>query len=217
MVKSNRVAVHPGDEQLASHSSNADATPLLQQGSGNFFKEASSPQKKSAAKRRRSEKGSGQQQNDLADASLQVVFEDWEPPNDKAAKLAHVKTHYHHELFSLSDTKTEDLAEFGQGLALYFYFLKWIAMLLAAMSLVVLPNMVWSAIARSGGTSTTGEVHDKLYTAPLLLPHLAYATANIAIDTSTGVFLKHAGAKGGNHCRSAGGNKLRSLRSLIWQ
>ena len=189
MVKSNRVAVHPGDEQLAPHSSNADATPLLQQGSSNFNEEASSPPKKSAARRRKSEKGSGEQQNYVPDASLQVVLEDWEPPNDKAAKLAHVKTHYHHELFSLSDTKTEDLAEFGQGLALYFYFLKWVAMLLAAMSVVVLPNMVWSAIARSGGTSTTGEMHNKLYIAP---PLLFDASANIAVDTSTGVFLKRA-------------------------
>ena len=188
MVKSNRVAGFPGDEQLASHSSNADATPLLQQGSGDF-KEASSPPKKTAARKRKSKKGSGEQQIHLPDASLQVVLEDWEPPNDKAAKLAHVKTHYHHELFSLSDTKTEDLAEFGQGLALYFYFLRWIAMLLAAMSLVVLPNMVWSAIARSGGTSTVGEMHNKLYTAPPLLPHLPSATANIAIDTSKGAFL----------------------------
>lgn len=173
MVKSNRVAVDSGDDQLASHFSNADATPLLQQGSGDIIKEASSPPKKSAARKRKSEKTSGEQQNYPPEASLQVVLEDWEPPNDKAAKLAHVKTHYHHELFSLSDTKTEDLAEFGQGLALYFYFLKWIAMLLAAMSLVVLPNMVWSAIARSGGTSSIGEEHHKLYTAVPLLPILS--------------------------------------------
>ncbi|KAL0049982.1 hypothetical protein WJX82_002021 [Trebouxia sp. C0006] len=93
---------------------------------------------------------------DASKASLQLVLGEWKPPNDKAAKLAHVKTHYHHELFSLSDTKTEDLAEFGQGLALYFYFLKWIAMLLAAMSVVIFPNMVWAAIARKDGTSTTG-------------------------------------------------------------
>ena len=163
MTKSNRVAIDPEDEQLASHSSNADATPLLQQSSGDYIKEASSAPKKSAARKRKSEKGSGEQQNHLPDASLHVILEDWEPPNDKAAKLAHVKTHYHHELFSLSDTKTEDLAEFGQGLALYFYFLKWVAMLLAAMSVVVLPNMVWSAIARSSGTSTTGEVYNKLH------------------------------------------------------
>ena len=90
---------------------------------------------------------------------MQLILEDYEPPDDQAAKLAHVKTHYHHELFSLSDTKTDDLAEFGQGLALYFYFLKWMTMLLAAMSLVVLPNMVWSVAARYGGTSTTGTWH----------------------------------------------------------
>lgn len=89
-------------------------------------------------------------------ARIDALLDGWEPPDDKAARLAHIKTHYHHELFTLSDTKTQDLAEFGQGLALYFYFLKWTAMLLAAMSLVVLPNTVCSAIARQRSSSTTG-------------------------------------------------------------
>lgn len=184
MVKSNRVAVDPEDDQLASQSSNADATPLLHQGSGGSVREAASPPKKSAARKRKAKPGSGEEQSQTSNATLQLVLEDWEPPNDKAAKLAHVKTHYHHELFSLSDTKTEDLAEFGQGLALYFYFLKWIAMLLAAMSLVMLPNMVWSGIARSGGTSTTGEVHNELYATPLLLPHLTCTSESMIVDTS---------------------------------
>ena len=162
MVRSHKVAIEPIDDQLALQSDNAlgskaDALPLLAESSAQAVKQQSSfPAKKSAAKKRKTEKSSSEEQEDAAKATLQLVLEDWEPPNDKAAKLAHVKTHYHHELFSLSDTKTEDLAEFGQGLALYFYFLKWIAMLLAAMSLVVLPNMVWSAIARESGTSTTG-------------------------------------------------------------
>ena len=170
MVKSNRVAVDPGDDQLASQSSNADAIPLLYQGSAELVKETDTPHtKQSAARKSKTGKGSGEEQDDPAKATLQLVLEKWEPPSDRAAKLAHVKTHYHHELFSLSDSKTEDLAEFGQGLALYFYFLKWIAMLLAAMSLVVLPNMVWSAIARSGGTSTLGKPKDEAYTAVLLL------------------------------------------------
>lgn len=184
MVKSNRVAVDPEDDQLASQPSNADATPLLHQGSGDSTGEAASPPKKSAARKRKAKAGSGEEPSQTSNATFQVLLKDWEPPNDKAAKLAHVKTHYHHELFSLSDTKTEDLAEFGQGLALYFYFLKWIAMLLAAMSLVMLPNMVWSAIARSGGTSTLGEVHNELYAIPLL-PHLTCASDNMIVDTST--------------------------------
>lgn len=155
MVKSNRVAFDTTDDQLATQSSNADAVPLLRQGSEQPVTAAIIPQsKRSAATKRKTDKGSGEDPSEL---TMQAVSEDWDPPNDKAAKLAHVKTHYHHELFSLSDTKTEDLAEFGQGLALYFYFLKWTAMLLAAMSLVVLPNMIWSAIARNAGTSTTGE------------------------------------------------------------
>lgn len=184
MVKSNRVAVDPEDGQLASQSSNADATPLLHQGSGDSVREAASPPKKSAARKRKAKPGSGEEQSQTSNATLQVVLEDWEPPNDKAAKLAHVKTHYHHELFSLSDTKTEDLAEFGQGLALYFYFLKWIAMLLAAMSLVMLPNMVWSAIARSGGTSTTGEVHIELCLTSLLLRHLSSTNETMMVHAS---------------------------------
>ncbi|KAL3162912.1 hypothetical protein ABBQ32_009354 [Trebouxia sp. C0010 RCD-2024] len=154
MVKSNRVAFDTTDDQLGTQPSNADAIPLLRQGSAQPVTAANSLQsKRSAAIKRKTDKGSGE---DASEPTLQAVLEDWDPPNDKAAKLAHVKTHYHHELFSLSDTKTEDLAEFGQGLALYFYFLKWTAMLLAAMSVVVLPNMIWSAIARNGGTSTTG-------------------------------------------------------------
>lgn len=162
MVRSHKVAIEPVDDQLAVQGNNAlgskaDAVPLLDENSSETFREQSNfPAKKVAAKKRKTAKSSSEEQEDAAKATLQLVLEDWEPPNDKAAKLAHVKTHYHHELFSLSDTKTEDLAEFGQGLALYFYFLKWIAMLLAAMSLVVLPNMVWSAIARNSGTSTIG-------------------------------------------------------------
>ncbi len=160
MVRSNQI--QPADSKLVSQSSNtsaliSDAVPLLRQGSTQpLRKQRSLPSKNSAAKKRNLEEEDAKDQQDASTASLQLVLKKWEPPNDKAAKLAHVKTHYHHELFSLSDTKTEDLAEFGQGLALYFYFLKWIAMLLAAMSLVVLPNMVWSGIARKNGTSTTG-------------------------------------------------------------
>lgn len=162
MVKSNRVAFDTTDDQLGTQPSNADAIPLLRQGSAQPVTAANSLQsKRSAAIKRKTDKGSGE---DASEPTLQAVLEDWDPPNDKAAKLAHVKTHYHHELFSLSDTKTEDLAEFGQGLALYFYFLKWTAMLLAAMSVVVLPNMIWSAIARNGGTSTTGEPNSEAYT-----------------------------------------------------
>lgn len=167
MVKSNQVASHPADTRLVSQSSNAsalnsDATPLLRQGSGPLRRQKSVPKpKQKAAKKPSADEEAAEDQRAASKASLQLVLENWEAPNDKAAKLAHVKTHYHHELFSLSDTKTEDLAEFGQGLALYFYFLKWIAMLLAAMSVVVLPNMVWSGIARKGGTSTTGtELYD---------------------------------------------------------
>ena len=168
MVKSNQVASHPADTRLVSQSSNAsalnsDATPLLRQGSGPLLRRQKSlpKSKQKAAKKRSADEEAAEDQRAASKASLQLVLENWEAPSDKAAKLAHVKTHYHHELFSLSDTKTEDLAEFGQGLALYFYFLKWIAMLLAAMSVVVLPNMVWSGIARKGGTSTTGtELYD---------------------------------------------------------
>ena len=163
MVKSNQVANQPAEPSLAPQVSNAlalnsEGAPLLRQGSTKPLKSHKSlpkPKATSATKRSFEDDADGDNQ-DASKASLQLVLGEWKPPNDKAAKLAHVKTHYHHELFSLSDTKTEDLAEFGQGLALYFYFLKWIAMLLAAMSAVVFPNMVWAAIARKDGTSTTG-------------------------------------------------------------
>lgn len=163
MVRSNQVANQPAEPSLAPQVSNAlalnsEGAPLLRQGSTKplkSHKSLSKPKATSATKRSFEDDADGDSQ-DASKASLQLVLGEWKPPNDKAAKLAHVKTHYHHELFSLSDTKTEDLAEFGQGLALYFYFLKWIAMLLAAMSAVVFPNMVWAAIARKDGTSTTG-------------------------------------------------------------
>ena len=163
MVRSNQVANQPAEPSLAPQVSNAlalnsEGAPLLRQGSTKplkSHKSLSKPKATSATKRSFEDDADGDIQ-DASKASLQLVLGEWKPPNDKAAKLAHVKTHYHHELFSLSDTKTEDLAEFGQGLALYFYFLKWIAMLLAAMSAVVFPNMVWAAIARKDGTSTTG-------------------------------------------------------------
>ena len=163
MVRSNQVANQPAEPSLAPQVSNAlalnsEGAPLLRQGSTKplkSHKSLSKPKATSATKCSFEDDADGDNQ-DASKASLQLVLGEWKPPNDKAAKLAHVKTHYHHELFSLSDTKTEDLAEFGQGLALYFYFLKWIAMLLAAMSAVVFPSMVWAAIARKDGTSTTG-------------------------------------------------------------
>ena len=160
MVRSNQVASEPADFNLALQSSSdrafaSDEDPLLhQQSLEPLRKQRSLPKpKKKLVDLKRNEEG---ESGDASEASLQLMLAAWEPPNDKAAKLAHVKTHYHHELFSLQDTKTEDLAEFGQGLALYFYFLKWIAMLLAAMSVVLLPNMIWSVMARKSGTSTTG-------------------------------------------------------------
>ncbi len=162
MVKSNQVANQPAEPGLEPQVSNAlalnsDAAPLLRQGSTKSHTSLPKPKPKATtAKKRSSEDDAEDDSQDASKASLQLVLGEWKPPNDKAAKLAHVKTHYHHELFSLSDTKTEDLAEFGQGLALYFYFLKWIAMLLAAMSVVVFPNIVWAALARKAGTSTTG-------------------------------------------------------------
>ena len=162
MVRSNQIAAEAANALLASASNNAsalnvDTVPLLKQDSAPFAKEENGlPTTRQAVRKGKAKKRTSEEGDNVSKATLQLVLEDWEPPSDKAAKLAHVKTHYHHELFSLSDTRTEDLAEFGQGLALYFYFLRWIALLLAAMSLVVLPNMVWNAIARNSGTSTTG-------------------------------------------------------------
>ena len=162
MVRSNQIVNEPSDSKLAPQGSlvsalNSDATPFLgANGDRPLSKQNSLPKRKKKTNRRKKSAEPEEEETDASAASLQLILEKYEPPDDQAAKLAHVKTHYHHELFSLSDTKTDDLAEFGQGLALYFYFLKWIAMLLAAMSVVVLPNMVWSVLARRGGTSTTG-------------------------------------------------------------
>ena len=162
MVRSNQIVSEPSDSKLAPQGSlvsalNTDAIPLLGDDTEQPIRTQNSfPKRKKKTNRRKKSAEPEEEETDASAASLQLILEEYEPPDDQAAKLAHVKTHYHHELFSLSDTKTDDLAEFGQGLALYFYFLKWIAMLLAAMSVVVLPNMVWSIMARHSGTSTTG-------------------------------------------------------------
>lgn len=39
-------------------------------------------------------------------------------------------------MFSVWQTKTKDLSEFGEGLALYFYLLKWLSMLFFATALI---------------------------------------------------------------------------------
>ncbi|KAK9817052.1 hypothetical protein WJX72_008912 [[Myrmecia] bisecta] len=69
----------------------------------------------------------------------------WEPPREDMAKYAFVRQHYHHELFDLRDTSTDDLAEFGSGMALYFYLLKWLGMLFTALTVVcAVPNIVYN-------------------------------------------------------------------------
>ena len=45
------------------------------------------------------------------------------------------------------------MADFGQGVALYFFFLKYMAMLMAFLSISALPNMIWSAIGRQAASS----------------------------------------------------------------
>lgn len=40
------------------------------------------------------------------------------------------------QVFSVWGTKTKDLSEFGEGLALYFYLLKWLSMLFLATALI---------------------------------------------------------------------------------
>ena len=162
MVRKNQVISEPAKDSLLQQSSTAsqafasDVVPLLPLRLTQS-KISDTPLARSPGSRLTpGQESDTEDQLPLSTARFNALLDVWEPPDDKSARLAHIKTHYHHELFTLSDTKTQDLAEFGQGLALYFYFLKWTAMLLAAMSLVVLPNTVCSAIARQSSSSTTG-------------------------------------------------------------
>ena len=54
------------------------------------------------------------------------------------------------------------MADFGQGVALYFFFLKYMAMLMAFLSISALPNMIWSAIGRQGSSSGQTGDHSAL-------------------------------------------------------
>ena len=163
MVKKNRIVSEPaGDINLTEQSSDAlipagsDNTPLLSLRATRSSIAAALSEESPRPKRLSDQENDTDPQIQSSTARLEALLDQWEPPDDKAARLAHIKTHYHHELFSLADTQTQDLAEFGQGLALYFYFLKWMAMLLAAMSLIVLPSCAWNGIARQSAAATTG-------------------------------------------------------------
>lgn len=159
MVKRNQVASQPSislTDQRRTTSVGADVVPLLPLRSTRSSVAEALQEEPARSERLVTQDSSANDQLQSSVDRLDALLEQWEPPDDKGARLAHIKTHYHHELFSLSDTQTQDLAEFGQGLALYFYFLKWMALLLAAMSLIVLPSCVWYGIARQTAASTTG-------------------------------------------------------------
>lgn len=161
MVRKNQVASQPSrglTEQRRSTSlpDGSDALPLLPLRSTRSSGAAANAEEPAGSQRLTAQDSNANDQLQSSAARLDALLEEWEPPDDKVARLAHIKTHYHHELFSLSDTQTQDLAEFGQGLALYFYFLKWMAVLLAAMSLIVLPSCAWYGIARQTAATTTG-------------------------------------------------------------
>lgn len=164
MVRKNRIADQPEislteQSRAASIPVGSDITPLLPLRSTRSSLAGALAEDSPRVKHKKAQEApesDSDAQLQSSTARLDALLEKWEPPDEKAARLAHIKTHYHHELFSLSDTQTQDLAEFGQGLALYFYFLKWMAMLLTAMSVVVLPSCAWYGIARQTAATTTG-------------------------------------------------------------
>lgn len=51
-------------------------------------------------------------------------------------RLNYAKTHAHHTVFDVWSTRVRELKEFGEGTMLYFYFLRWMAIMFAVLGLV---------------------------------------------------------------------------------
>eukprot|EP00882_Tetradesmus_deserticola_P013960 GHRQ01014831.1.p2 GENE.GHRQ01014831.1~~GHRQ01014831.1.p2 ORF type:complete len:144 (-),score=21.84 GHRQ01014831.1:828-1259(-) len=57
-------------------------------------------------------------------------------------RLHHRAEHSHHDFFDLWSSRVRDLKEFGVGHMMYFFFLRWMAVLFAMLSVVsAVPNM----------------------------------------------------------------------------
>ncbi|MEW5317928.1 MAG: hypothetical protein WDW38_009187 [Sanguina aurantia] len=81
-------------------------------------------------------------------AEIQAEYGGWKRPDEKIARSKYIREHTHHNLLSMKTTHVDDLKEFGQGHLLYFYFLKYMAILFCA--LAVMPALPMIMINISG-------------------------------------------------------------------
>jgi hypothetical protein len=59
-------------------------------------------------------------------------------------RLNYAKTHAHHTVFDVWSTRVRELKEFGEGTMLYFYFLRWMAIMFTVLGFVAsTPQVRW--------------------------------------------------------------------------
>mmetsp|Transcript_23311 Transcript_23311/g.64404 ORF Transcript_23311/g.64404 Transcript_23311/m.64404 type:complete len:924 (+) Transcript_23311:130-2901(+) len=95
-----------------------------------------------------SEKAFKRQQYVTAD-SVQDVYGRWVAPDDAEAKLRYHERHAHHQVHDVKLAKVGDFKEFGAGHMLYFYFLKYCAIIFAI--LAICPGAVQITMNAAGG------------------------------------------------------------------
>eukprot|EP00195_Chlamydomonas_chlamydogama_P013395 CAMPEP_0202909134 /NCGR_PEP_ID=MMETSP1392-20130828/48431_1 /ASSEMBLY_ACC=CAM_ASM_000868 /TAXON_ID=225041 /ORGANISM="Chlamydomonas chlamydogama, Strain SAG 11-48b" /LENGTH=203 /DNA_ID=CAMNT_0049598783 /DNA_START=44 /DNA_END=652 /DNA_ORIENTATION=+ len=95
---------------------------------------------------------------------IKNTYGDWKAPDDKVALNKYHHEHTHHQQYDVKDARTKDLKLFGQGHMLYFYFLKYMAIIFGI--LAILPAMPLIIANLAGGwfytradleTSTLGQ------------------------------------------------------------
>mmetsp|Transcript_4883 Transcript_4883/g.14853 ORF Transcript_4883/g.14853 Transcript_4883/m.14853 type:complete len:772 (+) Transcript_4883:494-2809(+) len=72
----------------------------------------------------------------LASAVLLAEYGHWQRPDDKVATARYHKHHTHHAVYEPAYTQTNDLRVFGEGHVLYFYFLKFMALVFCILAVV---------------------------------------------------------------------------------
>jgi hypothetical protein len=77
-----------------------------------------------------------------------VVKRQAQSPN-ASCRLHHRAEHSHHDFFDLWSSRVRDLKEFGVGHMMYFYFLRWMAVLFALLTVITtVPNMALNYIGK---------------------------------------------------------------------
>ncbi|KAF5827768.1 hypothetical protein DUNSADRAFT_18781 [Dunaliella salina] len=81
--------------------------------------------------------------------SVQDVYGRWVAPDDAEAKLRYHERHAHHQVHDVKLAKVGDFKEFGAGHMLYFYFLKYCAVMFVI--LAICPGAVQISMNAAGG------------------------------------------------------------------